>query len=68
VLSDFYRQAVLESVCSLAHRVGARVVAEGVDNDSDLRMVQQLGVDFVQGFLILQPVTAPELRRRSGVV
>jgi EAL domain-containing protein (putative c-di-GMP-specific phosphodiesterase class I) len=61
--ADFYRQAVLESICQLAHRVGARVVAEGIDNEADLAATRALKVDYVQGFLFAEPLPASEYTR-----
>jgi len=49
--ADFRRQAVIESVVRLARRVGARVVAEGVETEQDLEAVRRLGIGFAQGHL-----------------
>lgn len=49
---DKNRQAVLESLQQLALRFGSRVIAEGIEQDQDLRAVQSLGIDLVQGFLL----------------
>jgi len=56
--SDPYRLAVLESVARLASRVGARVVAEGVETVETLRVVNELGIDLIQGFLIARPLSS----------
>jgi len=58
--SDFYRQAVLESVAGLAARFGARVVAESVEDEVDLAMVTKLGIDLVQGWLFGRAVSAED--------
>lgn len=46
------RLAVLESLVLLARRLGARVVAEGVEQVADLDALRGLGVDLAQGFLL----------------
>jgi EAL domain-containing protein (putative c-di-GMP-specific phosphodiesterase class I) len=56
---DYYRRAILESISTLAHKVGSRVVAEGVTNVEDLQVVSDLGIDLVQGYLFY-PALAPE--------
>jgi EAL domain-containing protein (putative c-di-GMP-specific phosphodiesterase class I) len=61
VRSDFYRQAVLESVAMLARKFGGRVVAEGVEEALDLDAVTSLGIDLIQGFLFSPPRSADEL-------
>jgi len=58
--SDFYRQAVLESVAGLATRFGARVVAESVEDEGDLETVTRLGIDLVQGWLFGKAAAATE--------
>lgn len=59
--ADFYQRAVLESVSQLAHRVGARVVAEGVEDTQDLNAVLALGINLVQGYLFAHPMSVAEL-------
>ena len=51
-------QAVVHSTIELAHNLGLRVVAEGVENQSALDMLTELGCDTIQGFLISRPLTA----------
>lgn len=48
---DPRREAVLESVAQLARRFGARVVAEGVEDEADLAAVTARGIELIQGFL-----------------
>ena len=48
---DFYRRAVLESMQDLARKFGARVIAEGVTAEADLKTVTDAGIDLAQGAL-----------------
>ena len=52
---DERRQALIESLVRLAERVGAGLVAEGIELESDLQRLRRLGVVLVQGFLLGQP-------------
>lgn len=52
----------LRSIQDLANRTGARVVAEGIETDADLAVIQELGIDFGQGFLLGKPVPQPDQR------
>jgi EAL domain-containing protein (putative c-di-GMP-specific phosphodiesterase class I) len=54
--NDHYRRAVVESIAQLAAKFGARVVAEGVETDSDLRVVTALGITLFQGYFFSPPV------------
>ena len=46
---------IVASVTSLAHDLGSRVVAEGVEDEASLEVLIGLGVDRVQGFLLHRP-------------
>jgi PAS domain S-box-containing protein len=46
---------VVEAVVSLAQGFGIKTVAEGVEDDATLTMLQQLGVDYAQGYGIGRP-------------
>jgi EAL domain-containing protein (putative c-di-GMP-specific phosphodiesterase class I)/GGDEF domain-containing protein len=49
----------VRSVVQLAKESGARVVAEGVEHAAEARVLVELGVDFLQGYLFGQPSTDP---------
>lgn len=59
--ADPQRQAVLDSIARLASRLGARAVAEGVEQSEDLGTLATLGIDLVQGFLLAVPFFPPEV-------
>lgn len=41
----------------LAHRLGLKVVAEGVEEDAQARLLRRLECDSIQGFLIAPALT-----------
>ena len=49
-------RTIVETVISLAHAFGMRVVAEGVDNAEALAVIQELDCEMVQGFFIGRPM------------
>lgn len=53
--------AILEASISLARKLEMVVVAEGVETREDWDLVEQLGVDYVQGFYCAKPMTNEEL-------
>ncbi|WP_165570553.1 EAL domain-containing protein [Aeromicrobium sp. IC_218] len=55
VHSDDARQALVSAVCSFAERIGARVVAEGIETPEDLACLVSLGVQLGQGYLLGRP-------------
>jgi diguanylate cyclase (GGDEF)-like protein len=54
-------RAVVDAVIKLAHALGLKVVAEGVENQRQQQVLVQMGVDELQGFLFAKPMTARAL-------
>lgn len=47
--------AIVTAIVTLAHELGLVVTAEGVETEEQLRLLGQLGCDFLQGFHIGRP-------------
>ncbi|MEU2348848.1 EAL domain-containing protein [Modestobacter sp. NPDC049651] len=62
LLTDARAAAIVSSTIELAHRLGLRVVAEGVEQVSTLAQLEALGCDETQGYLHARPLPAAELR------
>ena len=56
-------EAIVRSVVELGHNLGLRVVAEGVESQEAWSMLQRLGCDTAQGYLLSRPVPAEEFRQ-----
>ena len=56
-------RAVVIAAISLAHSLGMKVVAEGVETADQARAVIELGIDEIQGFFFGKPVPADDLLR-----
>lgn len=59
------QQAIIDGVVRMAHSLGLHVVAEGVEQEDELRLLRELGCDFVQGYLIARPSTDMNTLRQS---
>lgn len=57
--TDQTKRALLETMVSLAEKVEAAVVAEGVETAGELKTVRELGVGFVQGYFLARPAENP---------
>jgi diguanylate cyclase (GGDEF)-like protein len=53
--------AVVHSVLELAHRLGMRAVAEGVEDADTADLMVELGADLLQGYHLGRPVPAADL-------
>ncbi len=49
---------IVRSTIDLAHNMGRRVVAEGVESEEVLNLLIELGCDLAQGYHISRPITA----------
>jgi len=58
--SDADDAAIVRSTVDLAHNMGLRVVAEGVETLSVLQRLRAIGCDEVQGYLFSKPLTASD--------
>jgi EAL domain-containing protein (putative c-di-GMP-specific phosphodiesterase class I) len=62
-------RGIAAAVISMAHVLGLRVVAEGVDQEEQVRFLKEQGCDELQGFLFSGPLDPDEflcLRASSG--
>jgi PAS domain S-box-containing protein len=55
VSHDVTRQAMIAGLVRFAEQAQCAVIAEGIEERSDLRMLRQLGVQYGQGFLLGRP-------------
>jgi diguanylate cyclase (GGDEF)-like protein/PAS domain S-box-containing protein len=62
-LGDGQGSSIAGAIVSLAHALGLRTVAEGIEDDEQRRAVLALGCDVGQGFLFARPMPADDLTR-----
>jgi len=55
--------SVVTAVIAVAHSLGLRVVAQGVESEAQVTLLRSLGCDEVQGFLWSPPVPASECEK-----
>ena len=61
---DVEKLEIVRSIVTIAHSLGKRVIAEGVENARQAEMLRSLGCDYGQGFHWARPV---EARAVSGM-
>jgi EAL domain-containing protein (putative c-di-GMP-specific phosphodiesterase class I) len=55
--------AIVRSTIDLAHNLGLRVVAEGVESEDAWRQLEELGCDYAQGFYLSRPLPSDAATR-----
>lgn len=60
VVDDPSGASVVTSVISIAHNLGMAAVAEGVENEDQLRFLASCGCDTYQGYFFSKPIPAEE--------
>jgi EAL domain-containing protein (putative c-di-GMP-specific phosphodiesterase class I) len=63
IARDDAKQALVEAFVSFGRRIGAKLLAEGIEKRSDLAVVTALGVDLGQGYLLGRPAVEPAAPR-----
>lgn len=64
VKADTMCQALTSAMVTFGARIGAQLVAEGVEDDATVSTLQRLGVQDGQGFHLGRPAPLEELRLR----
>lgn len=52
---------ILQTIISLAKNLKMKVIAEGIETESQLRLLRNLGCDYGQGYLISKPLPKNEI-------
>jgi EAL domain-containing protein (putative c-di-GMP-specific phosphodiesterase class I) len=63
IARDDAKQALVDAFVSFGRRIGARLLAEGIEKRADLATVAALGVDLGQGYLLGRPSEVPAAPR-----
>jgi EAL domain-containing protein (putative c-di-GMP-specific phosphodiesterase class I) len=64
---DYYKQETLKSVVGLGRKIGALVVAEGIETEDEAIVSLELGVDLLQGYFLGPPAGESDVRNGMDV-
>ena len=52
IIHDPVSRAIVKSITEIGHIMNIKIVAEYVENETTLKMLREMGVDYYQGFLL----------------
>jgi len=55
------RSSLIPEIIAIGRAVGAEIVAEGIENSSQYKLLKDLGVEYGQGYLMCKPVPIEDL-------
>jgi len=53
-------RAMVKAIIALGHGIGAKVIAEGIQNEEEAQVLRAMGVDFGQGYHLARPDAGQE--------
>ena len=63
MLNNEADQIIVKSTIQLAHNLGMKVTAEGIEDYSLISSLAELGCDYGQGYFICRPIPLGELEQ-----
>jgi diguanylate cyclase (GGDEF)-like protein/PAS domain S-box-containing protein len=64
--ADSTGASIVEGIIALAHSMNIRVIAEGVENETQLAKLTSLGCDYAQGYLFSKPLSPGDFVEFAG--
>jgi EAL domain-containing protein (putative c-di-GMP-specific phosphodiesterase class I) len=58
---DTTNMAITSAVIAMGHKLGMKVVAEGIETQEQLDFLKENNCDYGQGYLLSRPLTLPQL-------
>ncbi len=50
------KQAIVGAIILMAKKLGLKTICEGVEKEEELKIIEELGADFIQGYIFSKPV------------
>jgi EAL domain-containing protein (putative c-di-GMP-specific phosphodiesterase class I) len=62
--NEITSREIVHTIIRLAHAIGLRVVAEGVETAEQVKLLQSMGCDLAQGYYYFKPELANSVEQR----
>ncbi|MBU3209273.1 sensor domain-containing protein [Clostridium algidicarnis] len=56
-------KSIVEGIINLSHNMGIKVVAEGVEDYNQLKLLEDMGCDNIQGYIFSKPLPAKDVEK-----
>jgi EAL domain-containing protein (putative c-di-GMP-specific phosphodiesterase class I) len=66
ITSNPAHRTITETMILMAHKLGLKAIAEGIETEEQLSMLKEAGCDYGQGFLFSPPVPPESFERLLG--
>jgi diguanylate cyclase (GGDEF)-like protein/PAS domain S-box-containing protein len=60
--------AICESVIAMAHKLGIKVIAEGIETKEQLELLTKWGCDYGQGYYFCKPIPADQFEQKYAAL
>jgi len=55
---------IIKSIINMSHSLNIKIIAEGIETEEQFRILNELGCDFIQGYLIGKPMEAADFEHK----
>ncbi|SOC22709.1 diguanylate cyclase (GGDEF)-like protein [Ureibacillus xyleni] len=63
-ITDKTKKEIVKSVSNIAHSIGLKVVAEGIEEEEQFTVIQSLGIEMIQGYYLSRPLPKEEMEKK----
>ncbi|MFJ8257296.1 putative bifunctional diguanylate cyclase/phosphodiesterase [Peribacillus asahii] len=63
-INNGMKKEIVKSITNIAHSIGLKVVAEGVEDEQQFTIIRSLGLERVQGYYLSSPLPADEVEAK----
>ena len=58
--NEYFDQAIISAITTMAHKLNIKVIAEGVETEIQLKLLQEQNIDGIQGYYYSHPLTVEQ--------
>jgi EAL domain-containing protein (putative c-di-GMP-specific phosphodiesterase class I) len=63
-INDKTKREIVTSISNIAHSIGLKVVAEGVESEQEFTIIRSLGLEMMQGYYVSRPIPKNEIEAK----